>query len=215
LIAISVFLFVEAYQRLKNPVPVKGDIILIVAITGLIGNLFSALLIKKPSKNNLNIRAAYLHLVADTMSSVAVIIGGLIVYFFRIFWIDPLISVIIGLYIIRETFSILNETINILMQSTPQKLDLKLIKSKIEGLQDVHNIHHLHAWNLNDREIHFECHLDLDNNLTIEEATEIRRKINEILTKEFGIHHITIQFEYQCCKNKDMIFTPASQTKPG
>jgi len=206
LIVISVFLFIEAYHRFKNPSPVKGEILLIVAITGLAGNLISAFILKNSSKKNLNIRAAYLHLVSDTMSSVAVIIGGTLMYYYGLYWIDPLISVIIGLYIIRETYSILNETINILMQFTPSNLDLELIKLKIEELPEVNNIHHLHAWNLNDREIHFDFHLNLDNNLTIDEATVIRRKIIEILNEQFGIYHITIQFEYNCCKNREMIF---------
>ncbi|MCK4662058.1 MAG: cation transporter [Bacteroidales bacterium] len=205
LIAISVFLFYEAYKRLINPEPIKGAIMLIVALIGLFANILAVILLHKSSEANINIKAAYLHLIGDTVSSVAVIIGGILIYFFKIYWVDPVITIILGLYIIKHTYSILKQVVNILMQGTPYNLNLNEIKKEVEKLPEISNIHHVHAWNLNDREIHFECHIDLKENISLKETNKIRLELEQLLTSKFNINHITIQFEYNICENKDMI----------
>jgi len=205
LIVITIFLFIAAYHRLLSPSPVKGIIMFVVAVAGLFANLLAVLILKKETHQNLNIRAAYLHMLGDTISSVAVIIGSAIIYFFKIYWIDPVITVIIGLYIIKEAYSVLKETVDILMQGTPTSINLPIVVNELMKQKEIDNIHHVHSWKLDDKQIHFECHADLIKDLPISETDLIRLEIEQMLKNKFGILHVTIQFEYNCCAEKSMI----------
>lgn len=115
LIIISFFLIKEAIDRFYNPSPITGSLMLIVASLGLLANVAGTLLLKKGSEGNLNIRAAYFHLLSDAVSSLAVIIGALLIIFYKIYWIDPLLTVLISLYILKETYEIVKESVEILM----------------------------------------------------------------------------------------------------
>jgi cobalt-zinc-cadmium efflux system protein len=205
LFVIIVYLFIEAIKRINNPEPVKGLIMLFVALIGLLANFYSVLLLRKESLKNISIKAAYLHLLGDTFSSVAVIAGAGAIYFFKIYWIDAVITILIGLYLLRGTYLILKRTVDILMQGAPKDLNLNEVKISVEQLKEVDNIHHIHAWNLNDREIHFECHIDLTRDAKISETREIINKIHDILLSKFKINHVTIQCEFNSCDNKNMI----------
>jgi cobalt-zinc-cadmium efflux system protein len=205
LIVITVFLFIEAYHRLFAPEPIKGRLMLVIAVIGLIANLVAVLILKKNTHSNINIRAAYLHLLGDTISSIAVILGAILISFFKIYWIDPLITIIIGAYILKEAFSILKEALDILMQSTPTTVDITDIVEAIQKSDEVDNVHHVHSWKLDDKQIHFECHVDLNKDLLISETDTLRLEIEKLLKNKFGISHVTIQFEYNCCGDKDII----------
>jgi cobalt-zinc-cadmium efflux system protein len=205
LIVICIYLLFEAYQRFLNPEPVKSIPMFVVALIGLIANLVSVLLLRKHSKDNLNIRAAYLHLIGDTMSSVAVIIGGVLIFFFEYYWIDPLITVLISLYIIKETYSVLYETYKILMQSTPVGIDVDEVVSELNKIPQVKGVHHIHIWNLTDKEIHFEGHLDVDGDMKISESQKIVDQAKTVLSKVFNIGHATLQLECNLCRDKSVI----------
>jgi len=205
LIAISVFLIFEAWERFNNPQPIKSLLMLSVASIGLIANLISVLLLKSHQKENINIKAAYLHLIGDTLSSVAVIIGGILIYFYKIYWIDPLITVLISLYIIKETYVILYDTYKILMQGTPSGINLDDIVENVTELSEIKGIHHIHVWNLTDREVHFEAHIDLSDDLKVSDSQMVVDKVQELLKKKFDIDHVTLQLEYDRCDNKDLI----------
>ena len=207
LVVIIVYLFIEAWQRLKNPMPIKGLVMLIVAVVGLLANLASVLLLKKHAVQSINIKAAYLHLIGDTISSFVVILTAILIYFFNIYWIDPLVTFLLGIYLLWETFRILKVALDILMQATPPGLDLSLVKKSLETIPAIDNIHHVHAWNLSDQDIHFECHVDLKSDIRISETENIRDSMNEILKEKFRITHVTIQYEYNCCADKNMIHT--------
>ncbi|MBN2482206.1 MAG: cation transporter [Bacteroidales bacterium] len=206
LTVIIIYLFVEAYQRLRDPQPIKGLIMFVVAVAGFLANLISVFLLREHKNHNLNIRSAYLHLFGDTVSSILVIITAVLIYFFGLYWIDPLVTFMLGIYLLKETYQIIREAVDILMQSTPQGLDLKKLKKALEEIPEIDNIHHIHAWNLNDQEIHFECHVDLIHDLKISETEKIRKQIDDILLNHFGIIHVTIQFGYHCCDDKSMIY---------
>jgi len=205
LIVISFYLFYEAVLRIIEPEPVKGILMLIVASIGLLANLAAVFLLRTDSKKNINVRAAYLHLLGDTLTSVAVIIGSILIIFLEIYWIDPIITIVIGLYILQETWSILKQTIDILMQGTPEGMDLEQIRQDLEQIPEIANIHHVHLWNLDDQSIHFECHVDLKEDYRLTETCDIQLKIESLLHDKYDIGHITIQFEYQRCDDKNMI----------
>jgi cobalt-zinc-cadmium efflux system protein len=159
----------------------------------------------------LNVKAAYTHLLADTLSSFAVIIGGILIFYYKIYWIDPILTFLIGIYIFRETWFILKQAYLILIQATPNTLDLTKVKTSIETFKEIDNVHHVHAWKLDDSQIHFECHIDLKENIRISETEEILFKIKTLLKEEFSIAHTTVQFEYNCCDDKSVIRTPENQ----
>ena len=199
LIGVSVYLFFEAYDRFMHPEPIKGKLMLIVASFGLLANLISVVILNKEKGKNLNIRAAYMHLLGDTLSSVAVIGGGIAIWLFKIYWIDPIITVLVGIYIIYHTWGIVKETVDILMQSTPHNVDLDKLQERIQALDEVENIHHVHIWQLDDKQIHLEAHLSLTQNFNLKEIETIQYNIEEILHHEFGISHNTLQVGYNCC----------------
>ncbi len=205
LVVITFFLFIEAYKRFQSPEPIKGQLMFWVASIGFLANLLAVIVLKSDAPKNLNVRAAYLHLLGDTISSVAVIAGSVLIYFFNIYWIDPIVTVLIGIYIIKEAYSVLKETVDILMQSTPTTIDLKKIVKEIEKFDSVNNIHHVHTWKLDDKQIHFECHVDLTHDLPVSETDQIRSRIETILLNKFNISHVTIQFEHNCCDEKNII----------
>ncbi len=199
LISICIFLFYEACQRFITPEPIKGKIMFIVATFGLLANLISVLVLNKDKDHNLNIKAAYLHLMGDTLSSVAVIFGGIAIWLFDIFWIDPLITILVGIYIIYHTWGVVKQTVDILMQSTPANINLNEIKQQVEKIDELDNIHHIHVWKLDDTQIHLEAHINLINNVTMAEMMRIREDVEFLLNEKFGINHITLQMGYDCC----------------
>ena len=196
LIGICLYLFVEAYRRFMNPEPIKGLVMLIVAIAGLLANLISVIILHSRKGSNLNVRAAYLHLMGDTLSSVAVILGGLCIWLWNVVWVDPLITVLVGIYIIWHTWGVLRESTDILMQGTPPGLDLKGVAGTIEAVPGVKGVHHMHAWRLNDAQIHLEAHVDLEDDLQLSQAERLRAHIADLLREGYGIAHITLQMEH-------------------
>ncbi|MFA6677034.1 MAG: cation diffusion facilitator family transporter [Bacteroidales bacterium] len=196
LIAISVFLFYEAYSRFLHPEPIKGKVMFIVACFGLLANLISVVILNDSKNHNLNVKAAYLHLMGDTLSSVAVILGGIAIWKWNIIWIDPLVTVLVSVYIIYHTWHIVKQTVDILMQKVPDNIDVKEIKRKIELLEEVHDIHHLHVWRLDDNIIHLETHINLEKNVSMKEMMSIKHKIEELIHENFHISHTTCQMEF-------------------
>ena len=196
LIVISAYLLKEAWERWNHPEPINSRIMLVVAMIGLLANVYALVILKRDAGKSINVKAAYIHLIGDSLSSVVVIIGGVLISLFDIYWIDPLITLFISLYIIRSGYLILKESVNILMQSAPDHLDLAAIKTQVELMPQVLNIHHMHAWMLTDREIHLEAHVELNSDLALSQVKTIQRDIEHMLKKGFRVHHVTLQFEY-------------------
>jgi cobalt-zinc-cadmium efflux system protein len=205
LAAICIFLIWEAVERFRTPAPIKGIVMFSVAAVGLLANLVAVVLLRSDSRKNINVRAAYLHLMGDTLSSVVVIIGGVLIWQFEIYWIDPAITILIGLYILRETYLLLKDSFNILMQSSPKELNLDDIKLQVEKLDGVKNIHHVHAWSLNDRQVHFEGHIDLDADMPVSQTDVLKNRIRSLLHREFNIDHTTIEVEFGDCRDDELI----------
>lgn len=202
LFALSVILIIEAYKRFRNPEPIDGTLMIIVASIGLIANLISVLLLEKDSHGSLNIKSSYLHLLGDTVSSVGVVIGGVVIKLWGITWIDPLVTLLISLYIIKETWHIIAKTINIFMQSSPD-LDYEEIKEKVEAIEGVNNIHHVHAWMVNENVINFEAHIDMVE-MKLSEVERIYDKIEHLLKEHYGVSHVTLQAELDRCEEKEI-----------
>ncbi|MDP8219404.1 MAG: cation diffusion facilitator family transporter [Candidatus Theseobacter exili] len=201
--AICIFLFKEACHRIIHPQPIKSSLMIFVAGIGLIANTVGTLLLWKASDNNINIRSAFLHLLSDAVSSLAVIIGGIAIFFFNSYWIDPLLTLFISAYVLKECFSILKEASNVLLMGSPKSISLDKIKREIESIEGINNIHHVHMWMLNEQIIHFEAHIDVKDML-ISESTQLSLVIEKKL-HDLGISHITLQFECNKCSSKNLI----------
>jgi len=201
LIIIYFFLFYEAVARFLEPHKIEAVTMTIVAFIGLIANIIGTLLLKRDSKNSINVRSSYVHLFGDSISSVAVILGGVAIAVWNVMWIDPLLTILIGIYIIKESYDILGEAIHVLMEGAPAELSLSEIKIAVENFPEVDDIHHIHVWTVGDNDIHLEAHVNV-NDMKISESDKLRNKIEQLLESKFGIHHITLQFECnQCLEN--------------
>ena len=205
LTAISIYLIYEAILRFLHPEPVRSGLMLMIALIGLGANLISMLFLHRDSHKNLNIKAAYLHMLGDTLSSVAVVGGAILIYFTTVIWIDPLLTLIISIVIIFQAYKILRESVDILMQSTPESLDLDEIKILLEKHPMIKNIHHVHCWRLQDHDILFEAHIETSEDLLLSESSKLLGEIQDILRQTFHITHTTLQMEFDVCGDKAMI----------
>lgn len=202
LIAISALLLREAAERFMHPQAVNGSIVFWVALVGLTANLISVLLLKKRTKGDLNIKSSYLHMLGDTFSSVGVIAGGILIRFFKIYWIDPLITVLISVYILKQTFGVIKSAVNILMQGVPGNIDVARVARDITEIRGIENAHHIHIWSLDEENVNFEAHIDLKENVRVGETEGIKEEIGRLLLEEYGINHTTLQFEYRQLKKE-------------
>lgn len=203
LIIISLFLFKEAYGKFISPQEIRGGIVIWVALIGLIANFVGMILLKKSSDGDMNLKSSYLHLLSDTLSSVGVIIAGILIYFFKIYWVDPVLTILIGLYIIKESIEIIKKAIQILMQAVPDHIEIDEIVDELHKIKNVVRVHHVHAWCLDENNINFEAHVNIEDML-VSETKELLKEI-EMELKEHGITHATIQFEFQGCEDVGII----------
>lgn len=204
LVIICLVLIVEAVRRFSHPEPIDGPVMLTVAIIGLVANAASALMLNAGAKNNLNMRATYLHIMSDALSSVAIIIGGVLIELFHWNWVDPLVTILVAGYIAYETWPIIRQTNRILMEGAP-KIDYEGIKTDLLEIDGVYNVHHVHAWLIDEHNIVFSAHVNL-HDMKISEAQPIYREIDHVLKTKYGVCHTTIQAEADRGKNEDIIY---------
>jgi len=205
LVVIAIFLIIEAVERFQNPKEIESNLVIWLSLLGILVNGFSVLLIKPDAKNNMNMKSAYLHLFTDMMASVAVLIGGLLMKFYQLYWVDSLLTVIIALYLIIMGYDLLKQSYKVLMLFTPDDIQIKAIVNEIQQLPLIKNVHHVHVWQLNEKETHLEAHIDFEKDIALSEFDIILNKIEELLYHKFQINHINIQPEYGKCDEKEVI----------
>jgi cobalt-zinc-cadmium efflux system protein len=207
LVVVSVFLFKEAFSRFSHPHPINSVLMLSVASVGLIANIISVFLLKAHAHEDLNIRAAYVHLFSDFLSSVAVIFGALAILISKAYWIDPALTILIGIYVLREGYKIIEESTHILMQHVPKGIHLKEIQARIESIEGIKDIHHAHLWAVTERDIHFEAHINVLHDMPVSETCLLVKQVEEALKEHFDITHVTLQLEFNSCKGVSLIKT--------
>jgi cobalt-zinc-cadmium efflux system protein len=205
LVVVSVFLFKEAMVRFSHPHPINSVLMLSVASVGLIANIVSVFLLKAHAHEDLNIRAAYVHLFSDFLSSIAVIIGALAILISKAYWIDPALTILIGIYVLRQGYKIIEESTHILMQHVPKGINLREIQARIEGIEGVKDIHHAHLWAVTERDIHFEAHINVSRDMPVSETCLLVKQVAEKLKENFAIMHITLQIEFDSCKGVPLV----------
>lgn len=196
LVFIALFIFYEAIQRFLYPPQVASSGMLIIAIIGLFVNIVVAWVMLRggDTKENLNVRAAYLHVISDMLGSVAAIVAALFIMFFNWGWADPLASVIVAVLVCISGVRVTNSAIHILMEGTPPNVDLNEITKIIENVKGVKSIYDLHVWTITSGQNMLSCHVLVDGSLTVKETGEILLHIKQRLEHQ-GIPHVTIQME--------------------
>ncbi|MEM3385107.1 MAG: cation diffusion facilitator family transporter [Nitrososphaeria archaeon] len=193
LCVIVVFLFYEAFLRLMNPVFVEGFGMLVVAISGLLANGVSAYVLHKSEEGSLNVRGAFLHVMADILGSLGAISAALIIYFTGWFLADSIISIFIGLLILYGSGKLIHESLNVLLEGVPSHINLKSVEEKILGEDGVESVHDLHVWCVTpDKMCILTAHVVVGD--YVDQRNLLSRLIND-LKRDFGIDHVTIQFE--------------------
>ncbi|MEP5255998.1 MAG: cation diffusion facilitator family transporter [Winogradskyella arenosi] len=205
LIIVAVLLIIEAIKRFSDPHEVASDLVIALSIIAIIGNGLSVLLLRKDAKNNINMRSAYLHLFTDMLASVAVLIGGILMKFYQLFWVDSLLTLLIALYLIWVAYDLLKVSTKMLMLFTPDTISIKEVVRAVNKLPKVAKIHHVHLWNLSDDELHLEAHLDLKEDISITAFNDLLLKIETLLHEKFNINHVTIQPEFNKEDPKEVI----------
>ncbi len=200
LVGAIVLIIISSIERLIFPQEVDSIYVIIVGFIAFIVNALSAYFLglhkhDHEEREDLNIKAAYLHLLSDAGISVGVVIGGILIYFYKIYWVDPFISILFSLYIFKETYPVLKKTYMILMESVPPDIDTKDIQDTIVNeCGDILELHDLHVWALSSKDIYLTAHVVLKPSVTVEEFDKKVQKISQIMRKR-GINHLTIQPE--------------------
>jgi cobalt-zinc-cadmium efflux system protein len=205
LIIVAVLLIIEAVKRFQDPQEIESNLVIWLSLLGIIANGLSVLLLKKDADKNINIRSAYLHLLTDMLASVAVLVGGLLMKFYQVFWVDSLLTLMIALYLIWVGYDLLKDSFKVLMLFTPDNIPVNDIIKEVQKIEEIKNVHHIHIWQLNEEEIHFEAHIDFHNDILLSKFDDVLVKIEELLYHKFEINHVNIQPEFDKCDTKDVI----------
>ena len=195
LVPIVGYILYESYQRYMHPEPIRDTIMLAVAVVGLIVNIVSALALWGVGKEDINIRGAFLHMIGDTLSSVAVIIAGLIIYFTNWVVVDPIASVVISIMILIWSAGLIYESVHVLLESVPKGIRVDEVERLIKAVSGVKDVHDIHIWQITSGMYSLTCHV-IVRNMNISEAQGILEQIQTTLDKQFHITHANIQFEH-------------------
>lgn len=206
LVGISFYLIYEAVHRVYEPVTVQPRVMMVVAGAGVVMNAVIAWALIR-SGRDVNLRSAFLHEVGDTLSTAAVIVGGWVILRTGQEWIDPALTLGISALIIWSSFSIIRETLNILLEGTPRGLKLERIADAIAAVDGVEEVHDLHVWSLGSETHALSCHVSVAD-IRLSESERILRELNRDLARRFHIHHTTIQFEHAACEGCPIPVSP-------
>jgi cobalt-zinc-cadmium efflux system protein len=213
LILISLWIAVEAVHRLSAPVAVQPKLMMYVAAAGVVMNGVIAALLWGVARD-VNLRSAFIHMAGDTLSTAAVIAGGAGILLTGQNWIDPVLSLFIAALILWSSFGIVRETLNILLEGTPRGVSLPEIRSSMEAVEGVTNVHDLHIWSLGSQSRALACHVTIAD-IPPSESTAILVKLNHVLKDHFDICHTTIQFEHTGCQVLDGCVVPIEEMASG
>jgi len=205
LMVVAVILIIEAVERFWSPQEVESDLVIWLSLLGILANGFSVLLLKKDAESNMNMKSAYLHLLTDMMASVAVMIGGILMKYYQVYWVDPLLTLAIALYLIFMGYDLLKDSTRVLMLFTPNTIQMEQIVEAIQEITSIKNVHHVHIWQLNEDEVHLEAHVDFYEDIRLSEFDNILGEIEQVVYHKFGINHVNIQPEFDKPDSKQVI----------
>ena len=189
LVLVSVFIFYQAYHRFSDLPSVKSPLMLIVAGIGLLANLISVALLRRGSRKSINVKAAFWHIIGDTLSSVGVIIAGVIIYFTGWYVADPILAVVIGVVILWGAVRIVKESVDILLESVPVHVRIEKVTSAVKSVPGVADLHDVHIWTITSGIYALSAHLAIADQ-TVSQSCDIITKVNDKLTEDLSLIHI-------------------------
>lgn len=205
LVVIAIYILYEAYLRFINPVEIKEPILfLTIAVIGLIGNVVSILLLSSEKGKSLNMKSAFLHMAYDAVSSIVVIIGGILIWKFGIYYIDPILSAVIALMIFYSSYNVIKEAVLILLEAVPPGIDFDQVHNSILEISNVNDVHDLHIWSLSSNDTALSCHICIEKDNLIQ-SPQIIEDINKQMHDKFHIGHCTIQVETEDCPHPELL----------
>ena len=207
LVLIALYLLVEAVDRFFNPRPIDGTWMVGVATVALLANVGTALLLHGASEHSLNIRSAFVHIVADAMASLGVIAAGVAVLLWDLRVVDPILTAAISVYILVQSYRMLRRTIRILMNSAPPGFDLEALVARMEAVDGVVDVHHVHVWQMDERRTACEAHVVMRKR-DLDEMEAVKGVLKRSLGEEFGVDHTTLEFEFDACAGEDRSVVP-------
>lgn len=213
LVGFTFYIFYEAWERFRSPEVVDTSAMMIVAFVGVLLNGAITLWFMEAGRHDVNIRSAVVHMFADTLASAGVIVAAILIRTSGLSMFDPLISVIIGVLILWSSWSILRETVNLLLEGTPRGIDPESVKTDLAAQQGVLGVHHLHIWAIGPSTSALSCHLQLGD-VTLRSAGEVLKRVNAMLTDRYSIAHTTIQVEHIGCPADDPFCLASDAPEP-
>jgi cobalt-zinc-cadmium efflux system protein len=193
-------IFYEAYHRFIAPPEVDSTILIGVGALAFFINLGTAWLVKSGSKHDLNLRSTFLHLMGDVLSTLGAVAAGIIIAFTNWNWLDPLVSVLIGAFILWNAWGILRQSIHILLESTPESIDMDSMVASLLKVEGVRGVHDLHVWSINESLRVLSAHIVTDD-ISISQGAAIQKDLHAVLTHKYNIQHATLQLECEGCKH--------------
>lgn len=212
LVLIALGIFYESYHRLMAPPEVDSTILISVGAVAFFINLGTALLVKKGSEHDLNLRSTFLHLMGDVLSTLGAVAAGIVIAFTNWNWLDPLVSVLIGTLILWNAWGILRQTIHILLESTPASINIDSMVADITQVEGVQSVHDLHVWSINESLRVLSAHI-VTADLQISEGASIQKNINEMLAHKYNIQHATLQLECHGHGHNSMLYCEFEEHK--
>ena len=209
LILIALGIFYEAYHRLTSPSEVNAPILIGVGVAAFLINAGTAWLVKNGSERDLNLRSTFLHLTGDVMSTLGAVMTGIIIFFTNWNWLDPLISVLIGVFILWNAWGIVRQSIHILLESTPKSIDINSLITDLLQVEGVRDVHDLHVWSISENLRALSAHVTTDDVL-VSAGLPIQQKVNELLVHKYNIQHATLQLECEGCEH-NLLFCDISE----
>jgi cobalt-zinc-cadmium efflux system protein len=192
LLGVSGWVLVESVIRIFHPEQVAGFTMLVVAVVSLVGNGIATYLLQAGASKNLNLKSVWLHSMQDALFSLGVVIAAVIIYFTHWNWIDPVVSIVVSIFLLKEVYEILSESVNMLLDSVPEDLDFEEIKKVLSGFEGVISINDLHIWQTGTNDRFLSTHMII-NEMEKSERVKILAKIMTLLKEKYNIHHATIQ----------------------
>lgn len=195
---IALGIFYEAWKRFVTPPEVEANILIGVGTMAVVVNLVTALLVRRGSEHDLNLRSAFLHLMGDVLSTLGAVIAGVIIRFTGWNWLDALASVLIGFLILWNAWGILRESVQILMESTPADIDMDALRRDMLAVKGVSGVHDLHVWSITRSLRTLSAHLITDD-MPVSVGAKVREAVGGMLAEHYGITHATLQLECMDC----------------
>ena len=195
MLIISLYLIYEAIWRFIEPQIISGWIVIIIAGIALIVDLYTSVITYRLSENNMNMKAAFLHNLSDALASIGVVIAGSLILLYEWFWVDSLITMIIAGYILLQTFKMFPNSVNFLMDATPNNISIRDVKTSMSLIEGVEDVHHIHVWNLDEQRVALEAHV-VTGAESLKDNTTIKEAIKKSLQEKYDIDHSTLEFEH-------------------